>query len=77
MTTEKQLEEAAKEPESSEQESEENATSGEESESDIVDKKIRKATTKERQFALKINIKKSKGQSEHTSYRVYNARVKR
>ena len=41
-----------------------------------MDKKIKKATTKKRTFALKINIKKSQGQSEHTSYRVYNARVK-
>ena len=27
-------------------------------------------------FALKLNIKKSQGQSEHTSYRVYTVQVK-
>ena len=41
-----------------------------------MDKKVRKATTKKRIGALKINIKKTVGQSEQTSYRLYKVRVK-
>ena len=75
-TKEKELEEAAKKPESSELESEENATSREESESDEVDRKVKKATTKKRIGALKVNIKKTQGQSKHTSYRLCKVQVK-
>ena len=45
-TTEKELEDAAKQPDSSEVDSEENATSREASEPDIVDRKVKKATSK-------------------------------
>ena len=48
----------------------------------LKSKKVRKAAIREkldrqeRQFALKINIKHAKGQSQHTSYRSYYTRVK-
>ena len=41
-----------------------------------MDRKVKKATTKKRIGALKVNIKKTMGQSEHTSYRLYKVRVK-
>ena len=80
-TTEKQLEDAANEEQDLGEE--DTLTSGEESESDAVDTKVRKAATKDKsdrqeiQCALKINIKHTKGQSQHSSYRSYNIRTKR
>ena len=59
--------------------SEENATSREENENDVIHKKIKRATTKkkkERVGSLKVNIKKTHGKSEHMSYRPYKVRVK-
>ena len=41
-----------------------------------MNRRVTKATTKKRIGALKINIKKTVGQSEQTSYRLYKVRVK-
>ena len=44
-----------------------------------MDRKIKKATTKkkkERIGALKVNIKRTQGKSEHTSYRLYKVQIK-
>ena len=77
-TTEKALNAADEEPKLGE----ETPTSGDESESEVVDKKFKKAATKEetdrqeRQCTLKINIKHTKGQSQHSSYRSYTIRTK-
>ena len=69
-TPEKELNDAAdEEPKLG---GEETPTSGDESESEVVDKKFKKAATKEetdrkeRQCTLKINIKHTKGQSQHS-----------
>merc|ERR1711954_91924 len=70
--TGKKLEEAAKDKGSSESDNDEQPSSEEDNESDVVDKKIKRASTKKTsQRSLKINIKKTQESSKLTSYRPY------
>ena len=55
-------------------------TSGDKSDQEVVNKTVKKAAIKENtetQVAFRINIKHTKGQSQHSSYRFYNVRAKR
>ena len=58
--TGKELKDAAKDKESSESGNYKNPTSEEDSETDVVDKKIKKASTgKKNQKSLRVNMKKT------------------
>ena len=79
-TAEEQLDEAANEEQGLM--GEDSQTSEEDSETEVIDKKSRKATArekpekKEKKCALRVNIKHTKGQSQHSSYRSYNTRTR-
>ena len=76
MCTGKELEDAAKDKESSESDNNKDPTSEEDSETDVVDKKIKKASTRKKsQKSLKVNIKKTQESSELTAYRPYKVKV--
>ena len=68
--TGKDLEDGAKDKESSESKNNKNPSSEEDSESDIIDKKIKRASTKKKsQKSLRLNIKKTLESSKVTAYR--------
>lgn len=76
-TQEKELEEAANE--CTELGNEETPTSGDESDQEVFNKTVKKATSKERtekQFDLRISIKHPKT-SQHSYYCLYNVRTKK
>ena len=72
---EKDLEDAANKKEDEGDDNEGSNSSEEDSEANIVDKKVKKATTKKKQFSLRVNIKKTQECQGVTAYYPYDVKV--